>query len=251
VSAAAPTRRDVRHLITGAAGSLSGKRRGSDPKVRRESYDVDAREAQVFSRIADGSVAGGRGWIDDLVALAEEYDLTQRKPGQRAPLGAQAVRILKVMLQRGLRFHTGQLDPAVRTISTWTGYTYKTVHAALTRLKAHSFLDWVRRTRRTEAAEDREAGPQREQVSNGYHFASFARWPSAVLQRWKYLRERRRRRLAARSDALVVAAPSPALALARPRPADPALAAVLDALEAQVESANPTRGESTCSGVKG
>lgn len=242
MSAAAPTRRDVRQLIAGAAGSLSGKKRGPDPKVRRESYDVEDRRARVFTPVADGSRAGGLGFIDDLVRLAEEYDLTHRKPGERAPLGAQAVRILKVMLQKGLRFDTGQLDPAVRTIASWTGYTYKTVHAALTRLRAHHFLDWVRRTVRVRDPD--EGGDRREQTTNGYHFGSFSDWPKAVLQRWRDIRERRRRRLAAHADTAATVAPS------RARPKDPALAAALDAMEARLEGPNPIMGEYTRSGAQ-
>jgi hypothetical protein len=246
VSAAAPTARDVRKLIRGASAGLTGRERGPDQRVRRESYDVEDRRAKVFSPIGDGSIATGRGYIDDLVQLAEEYDLTHRKPGERAPLGAQAVRVLKVMLQKGLRFDTGQLDPAVRTIASWTGYTYKTVHAALTRLRAHHFLDWVRRSIRVV---DPEGGAdRREQTTNAYSFGSFAEWPKGVLQRWRDLRERRRRRLAAR--AALIAGDAPSAPAGRRRPSDPALAAALDALEAGLQGPNPTMGECTRSGVQ-
>lgn len=188
--------RDARRIIKTTAARLRGNTtRGASPKVRRDSYDVEDRRARVFSRIADGSPNGGLGFIDDLLRLAEEYDLTRRKPGKRAPLGAQALRVLGVMLRRGLRFETGRLDPAIRTVSGWTGYTYKTVHAALSRLRAHGFLNWVRRTRRVAAAG--QAGPQRKQVANAYFFdlAAFGRGEKGVLQRWRDLRARRRVRL--------------------------------------------------------
>lgn len=235
------TARAAKTLIKNVTASLTGRERGPNPKVRRESYDVDDRRARVFAPVADGTAVGGRGFIDDLVALAEEYDLVHRRPGERAPLGAQAVRILKIMLQKGLRFDTGQLDPAVRTVARWTGYTYKCVHAALTRLRAHHFLDWVRRSRRI-----REEGePDRhEQTTNGYHFGSFAEWPKGVLQRWRDLRERRRRRLAAKATG------GPTEAPARARPSNPDLAAALDAMEAGLEGPNPRMGELAGSGIK-
>lgn len=246
MSAAAPTPRDVRQLIAGATGQLSGKRRGPDRKVRRESYDVDDSRAQVFARIGDGSRATGLGWIDDLVQLAEEYDLHNRKPGERGPLQASGVRVLKIMLRKFLDFSSGQLDPAVRGIATATGYTYKTVHAALKRLKAHGFLDWVRRSRATDRAieSEGEAGPQREQVSNAYFFP-FRDLPKAVAQRWRDLRENRRRRLAAKVDGRT-AEPNPA-----PAPSNPALQRALGRLDAALGGANPSMGEYPCSGVQG
>lgn len=242
MTASAPTRREVRQLISGTAGGLSGKRRGNDRKVRRESYDVDDRRAQVFARVADGSREGGLGWIDDLVQLAEEYDLTHRKRGERGPLQASGVRVLKIMLRKFLDFGTGQLDPAVRGIATATGYTYKTVHAALKRLKAHGFLDWVRRSRTTD--NEGQAGPQREQVSNAYFFA-FRDLPKAVAQRWRDLRERRRRRLATKA-----AGTSTNEAPKRP-PANSELANALKRLGEGIEGANPDMGEYLSSGVQG
>lgn len=236
--------RETNKLVRTTAAKLAGRTRGPDRQVRRESYDVADHRAQVFTRIADGSRAGGLGWIDDLVQLAEEYDLQYRKPGERGPLMASGVRVLKILCTRFLRFMNGQLDPAVRTVALAAGMTYKAAHAALTRLKKHGFLDWVRRSRRTD--NEHEAGPQREQVSNAYHFP-LAGWPKAVLQRWRDLRERRRRRATAAHQAIADATAAPAA----PGPADPELAATLDRVRALVESANPERGEFTRSGDKG
>lgn len=246
---AAAIRRETRQLIKATTAGFTGRPRGNDRKVRRLSYDVDDRRAQVFTRIADGTRAGGLGWIDDLIRLAEEYDLQHRKPGERGPLQASGVRVLKVLCMRFLRFTTGELDPAVRTIAMATGYTYKTVHSALTRLKAHGFLDWVRRTQMRDV-EEGEAGPRREQVSNAYHFPMTG-FANAVLQRWKDLRERRRRRL----QGTATAAPATTLAATPPAerrlPSDPETRALLLKMEAGLESANPIMGEYTRSGVQG
>lgn len=242
-------RRETRQLIKATSAGFTGRERGRDRKVRRSSFDVDDRRAQVFTRVADGSRAGGLGWVDDLVRLAEEYDLQYRKPGERGPLQASGVRVLKVLCTRFLRFASGQLDPAVRTIALATGYTYKTVHSALTRLKAHGFLDWVRRSRVRDDVAAGEAGPQREQVSNAYHFP-MSGLAKAVLQRWKDLRERRRRRQQA-TPATSAAAPEADTPPARRLPVDPEMRAALLAIEAGLEGANPITGEYTRSGVQG
>ena len=222
--------KEAKNLVRSAAAKLAGKgERGRDRKVRRNSYDVDDSRAKVFSPIADGSKSGGLGFVDDVVRLAEEYDLTHRKPGERGPLMASGVRVLKIMLERFLDFRTGRLDPAIAKIAEVTGYTTKAVHAAITRLKAHGFINWVRRTRRTN---NEGAGPQLEQFTNAYFFTLSA-LPKAVLQRWRDLRERRRRRLASG----VTSAPIPQ------KPADKGLADALSRLRAKVEGANPQRDQ--------
>ncbi|WP_294301874.1 hypothetical protein [uncultured Sphingomonas sp.] len=242
----AALRRETKQLIKSTSAGFTGRPRGQDRKVRRLSYDVDDRRAQVFSRIDDGSRSGGLGWIDDIVQLAEEFDLQYRKPGERGPLQASGVRVLRILCTRFLRFASGQLDPAVRTIALATGYTYKTVHSALTRLKKHGFLDWVRRSQATDRRAG-DAGPQREQVSNAYHFP-MSGLPKAVLQRWKDLRERRRRRRQSEAPVAATNAPQPGQ---RRLPSDPAMRALLLSMEARLEGANPETGEYTRSGDQG
>jgi hypothetical protein len=46
-----------------------------------------------------------------------------------------------------------------------TGYCYSAVHEALCRLRAAGFLQWIRRSRKTD---NDGAGPQVEQISNAY-----------------------------------------------------------------------------------
>ena len=63
-------------------------------------------------------------------------------------------------------FMTGRLDPAITTIADKIQRSYSAVHDALRRLRQAGFLQWIRRSRKTESKG--EAGPQIEQISNAY-----------------------------------------------------------------------------------
>lgn len=185
-----PSVRDVRRLIAKTGAALSGKKRRHDP-VHRHSYDVDSKQADVFRPIGGGTVAGGLGWADDMLRLAEEYDIINKKKGERGPLMANGIRVLKALLRKFMDFRTGQLDPAITTLMGATGLSKSAVVDALKRLKAHGFLDWVRRSEKVGVKG--EAGPQRKQASNAY-FCDLSAMAKAVRMRFQNLREARRRR---------------------------------------------------------
>lgn len=137
--------------------------------VRRHSYDVDDRRAQVFRPIGDGTRNGAMRWRDKYMQVAEEYDWSMKKKGARHPLGANALRVLKSLLWLpGLDFKSGRLEPAIATIMKNTRFARATVVAALRRLKDHGFLDWVRRTEKTGL--EKGEGPQVKQATNAYFF---------------------------------------------------------------------------------
>ena len=78
------TARSTREIVKRTAAKLAGKTRGPDPHVRRDSYDVADPRARVFRPIADGSVAGALGWVEDLLKVAREFDaLGPREPSRR------------------------------------------------------------------------------------------------------------------------------------------------------------------------
>ncbi len=220
-----PSVRDVRSLIAKTGAALTGRKRRHDP-VHRHSYDVDSKQADVFRPVGGGTVAGGLAWVDDYLRLAKEYDVINKQPGARSPLMANGIRVLEVLLRKFMNFKTGQLDPALTRLMKETALSKSAVVDALKRLKRHGFLDWVRRSEKTEAADDRMAGPQRRQVSNAY-FCNVSALAKAVRARFLNLREARRRRqtaaAAAQGNPLIVAAPQ--------KPADPLLEAVLDKVE--------------------
>ncbi|WP_030540537.1 hypothetical protein [Sphingobium sp. DC-2] len=143
--------------------------RRTEQPVRRNSYDVGDRRAQVFRPIGDGTKAGAGRWRNRYMQVAEEYDRQMKKKGERHPIGANALRVLKTLLWLpGLDFKTGRLDPAIATVQELTGFARKTVVDALNRLKEHGFLNWVRRTEKTGSGPGE--GPQVKQATNAYFF---------------------------------------------------------------------------------
>ncbi|EPR09858.1 hypothetical protein M527_06940 [Sphingobium indicum IP26] len=160
--------------------------RRTEQPVRRNSYDVDDRRAQVFRPIGDGTKVGAMRWRDRYLQVAEEYDRQMKKPGARHPIGANALRVLKTLLWLpGLDFKSGRLEPAIATIQEMTGFARKTVVDALRRLKEHGFLNWVRRTEKT----GNEDGPRVKQATNAYFF-DLARLHKRALMRLQQLLRR-------------------------------------------------------------
>lgn len=229
--------RETRKLLKGAGAALGGKKRGPDQRVHRYSYDVDSRQADVFRPIADGTKAGGLAWADDYLRLAKEYDVIHKKKGERSPLMANGIRVLEALLYRCLEFKTGQLDPAITTLMKLTALSKNAVVDALKRLKEHGFLDWVRRSQRT--TNEGEAGPQREQATNAYHFdigrlgRALGDAAKAVRARFLNLREARRRR---NSKTPTAASPEPQAPPQASKTGDPGLEAVLKRMEAGIEA---------------
>lgn len=239
MSAAADARaiaRDTRKLLRDAGGKLGGKRRGADP-VWRHSFDVDSRQADVFRPIADGTKAGGLAWADDWLRLAKEYDLVHKKKGERSPLMANGIRVLEAMLYKCADFKSGKCDPAITALMKLTALSKNAVVDALKRLREHGFLDWVRRSERTTNVG--EAGPQRVQATNAYHFdmgrlgRAVGDAGKAVKARFLNLREARRRRAA---KTPTPASPAPQAAPLGRRAIDPALEAALKRAEAAGEA---------------
>ena len=226
--------RQAKQLVKQLAAQMSGKARGRDQKVRRDSFDVNDRRAQVFRPIGDGTVAGARSWIDDLLKVAKDFDAWGRpKKGARGPLTPYGLTVLE-WLCRGnkLDYKTGCLEPAIAWLEKVTGFARRTVVDALKRLRTYGFIDWVRRSQKTDR--DKEAGPQREQITNAYFFdvsrlGGPSRLAKRVLQRFRDLRLISRRRAANRASS------APSAAAAKPaRPVDPALEEALARLGAKV-----------------
>lgn len=243
---AASQTRATRQLTKSFTAQLSGRTRGADRKVRRDSYDEEDRRAQVFRPIGDGTTAGAMAWIDAILRTAAEFDNLGRQKGGARPLGLYGLRVLEVLLGRhgkvAIDFKSGRIDPAIDTIAAVARISRTTVIRALKLLAAHKFLSWVRRTRKT--GNDREAGPQREQITNAYFF-TIGQLPKNVLQRFRDLLERRRRRSAAPNATGPAGAPPTAGCQ------DAELAATLARVGALLEDASPPDGQYPHSGIKG
>lgn len=135
-----------------------GARRTFQP-IRRRSQLAGRCEVGFWKPFAPGQVG-------DFMRAAERYDRTKRQQGQpQGPLGPIALEVLRDMLNM-VDHATGRLDPAIDTIAARIKRSRDAVWRALKALKAHGFIDWIRRY--VPAPTAGEAGPQVRQTSNAY-----------------------------------------------------------------------------------
>ena len=208
---------------------------------RRNSYDEHDPRARIFRPICGGRVGDALRWRDKLLQVAREYNTHHKKKGEReGPLGSNGLWVLEVLLGF-VDFASGRCDPALDTICAKARLARATVVRAIEALKEHGFLDKVRRTRRT--GRGPTEGPQREQISNAYAFAT--RLVAAVQQRFAQLVGGRQRAEAIQARKKAQAAERQAL-LAHPlgtlgsalHPGDKQMARVLDAIGARLDEAS-------------
>lgn len=141
---------------------LSEKRTGQP--IRRNSYHA-GRERGVFWRPItwkekDAILAGAKKY-----ELLTRHERRDREPNARnGALGLLGVEVLEFLL--GLVDHrSGRLEPSLDYIAAKLRHSRKAIVAALKALRAHGFLDWMRRYVPT-GNEGR--GPQVQQTSNAY-----------------------------------------------------------------------------------
>jgi hypothetical protein len=237
------TRHTIQSMMRKVSAGFTGHERGNDRSVRRNSYDIDDRRAQVFRRIGDGSVAGALGWIDCFLRTIAAWDDDQRKKGGIRPLGFHGLRVLEALLgRRGgipIDFATGRIDPALDTIAASAKVSKTTVVRALARLKAIGAIDWVRRTQAAESVGC--AGPQREQISNAY-WIDATRLPAKVGQYFRDLLARKQLRRQAAMGGITAATQPPAKPSAPVEPSfkDSELQASFDRLAKAVGASSPS-----------
>ncbi len=150
-----------------AIGDIIG---GSQPQrertpVRRQSRAAGRCEA-VFWRRTD------RQEVRRIVMAARRYELATRQPGARSgALGSIAVEIVELFANL-VDFRTGRLEPSLDTLMRMLKRSRDAISRALKALRAHGFLDWLRRYVPT-GNEGR--GPQVQQTSNAYRLSLPAR----------------------------------------------------------------------------
>ena len=102
------------------------------------------------------------------LTAAERFERAGKKPGARGgPLGTVAIEVLRELL-RLVDYKTGRLEPALLTLMARTKRSKDAVVRALSALRRHGFVDWVRRYIPTN---NRGPGPQVQQTSNAYQLA--------------------------------------------------------------------------------
>ena len=120
---------------------------------------------QPFDRQLRGRYMQAAERYDLVQRMIERRDRTGRKNGALGHIGLDVFR----QLLRLINHKSGRLDPGLATIAAQIGRSIAAVAAALKRLKAHGFVDWLRRYVPTGNAGMR--GPQVEQTSNAYRIS--------------------------------------------------------------------------------
>ncbi len=96
---------------------------------------------------------------------AEKFELSAKPLGRKnGPLGGVALEILR-LFENIISHKTGRLDPSIEYLMRTLRRSRDAIVRALKALRAHGFLDWLRRYVPT-GAEGR--GPQVQQTSNAY-----------------------------------------------------------------------------------
>lgn len=137
---------------------------------RRHSYDENDDRAQVWQRIGDGTARQGFAFIGAMLETFDALFEDQRVKKYRGLDRLQPLdRHIFKTLMGFVDFASGALFPMLETIAKKSGASKQAVVNALKRLKAHSLVQWVRRSKVVEENEG-EAAPQRQQTSNAYFF---------------------------------------------------------------------------------
>jgi hypothetical protein len=100
-----------------------------------------------------------------IVLAARRYDLAERAPGRRnGPLGHIGIEVIE-LLAHLIDRRTGRLEPSLTWLMEKLRRSRDAVVRALAALRAHGFLDWLRRYEPTGLE---GCGPQIRQTSNAY-----------------------------------------------------------------------------------
>lgn len=142
-------------IIDGRAGA-----RGRTP-VRRHSHKAGHCEG-LFWRRTD------RQTLRQIVTAARRYELVNRQPGERnGPLGSVALEVLDYLANR-IDLHTGRLEPSLDYLMRQLRRSRDAIVRALSALRRHGFLDWLRRY---VPIENEGRGPRVKQTSNAYRLS--------------------------------------------------------------------------------
>ena len=152
--------RQLGEITAEAAQPRSGRKRTGQP-VRRHSREAGRCEGLFWRGMK-------RQEARQIVLAARRYELVTRQPGARnGALGFVALEILDLMANL-VDYRTGRLDPSIDTLMRRLRRSRDAIVRALAALRAHGFLDWLRRYVPT-GNEGR--GPQVQQTSNAYRLS--------------------------------------------------------------------------------
>jgi len=131
--------------------------------VRRRSYFKGRSEGRIWQ-------ATTRKDVQAILRAAEIYNeagLREKKGERSGPLGSIALDVLRLFVNL-IDFRTGRLEPSITTIMDRLGRSRDAIVRALKNLRAHGFIDWLRRY---EPTGNGGRGPQVQQASNAYRLS--------------------------------------------------------------------------------
>ena len=129
--------------------------------VRRHSHFKGRSEGRIWRPT-------NRQEVQKVLLAAKRYELAERQKGERTgPLGSVAIEVLEFFVNL-VDFRTGRLEPSLDTIMGKVRRSRDAVVRALKALRAHGFLDWLRRY---EPTGNEGRGPQVQQASNAYRLS--------------------------------------------------------------------------------
>ncbi|KAB0564648.1 helix-turn-helix domain-containing protein [Brucella pituitosa] len=130
--------------------------------VRRRSHFKGRSEGRIWRPTT-------RKDVQAILKAAEIYNEAglQEKGERSGPLGSVALDVLRLFVNL-IDFRTGRLEPSITTIMDRLGRSRDTIVRALKNLRAHGFIDWLRRY---EPTGNEGRGPQVQQASNAYRLS--------------------------------------------------------------------------------
>ena len=130
--------------------------------VRRRSHFKGRSEGRIWRPTT-------RKDVQAILKAAEIYnEAGLHEKGERSgPLGSVALDVLRLFINL-IDFRTGRLEPSITTIMDRLGRSRDTIVRALKNLRAHGFIDWLRRY---EPTGNEGRGPQVQQASNAYRLS--------------------------------------------------------------------------------
>ena len=130
--------------------------------VRRRSHFKGRSEGQIWRPTT-------RKDVQAILKAAEIFnEAGLHEKGERSgPLGSVALDVLRLFVNL-IDFRTGRLEPSITTIMDRLGRSRDTIVRALKNLRAHGFIDWLRRY---EPTGNEGRGPQVQQASNAYRLS--------------------------------------------------------------------------------
>ncbi len=149
-----------------------------EAKPRRDSFDLYDPRAQVFRPIEHGET-----FARCLLQVFDEWDDYTKQEGKRHAMGQNCRKVLRALFWC-CDYKKGTCEPSLDALMAKTHFARPTIVRALKLLWANGFVDWIRRTVRTDNAPG--DGPPVIQATNAYFFDT-KRLPDRCTKRLRQL----------------------------------------------------------------